>query len=116
MRVARFMLDAGVGHNGGPHGHEKVPAQNFLEQNAFAKFFERLAQSPLRQGRKQDRRERDAPSQARYAAQRPERTRRQGEEPQAGDRDRALGSPQEGREGSPSPRCSCLTGSSPSSG
>ncbi|HJQ98662.1 MAG TPA: hypothetical protein VJ826_10115 [Candidatus Polarisedimenticolaceae bacterium] len=77
---------------------------------------QRLARSPIRHRREPDRRERDAPSEERHAAQRPWRPRRPRDQPQAGDRDRSVGSTKEGSQGSRPPRRSCLTGSSPSSG
>ena len=58
-----------------------------------------VEQASVWQGSEQERRERDAPAQERDIAARKERSRRQGEEPQAGGRDRALGGAEEGGEG-----------------
>jgi hypothetical protein len=53
----------------------------------------------IQQGGKQEREECDAPSQEWHAPAGEVGPRRQGEEPQAGDRHRAVGGPEEGREG-----------------
>ena len=53
----------------------------------------------LRLSGRQKREERDAPQEVGHAAAGKERTRRSCHEPQAGDRDRALGGEEEGREG-----------------
>src|SRR5438067_759886 len=57
--------------------------------------------SQVREGREQERRECDAASEARHVEARQERSWRQGEEPQASDRHRALGGAKKGREGAP---------------
>jgi hypothetical protein len=54
----------------------------------------------IQQGSEQDGCERDAQTEARDAEVRPRRQRRKSEEPQTGDRDRAFGGTQEGRQGS----------------
>src|SRR5579862_8166889 len=60
---------------------------------------EEIERTQIRQESAEDRGKRDAAAQARHLEIRQRRKRRQGEEPQAGDRDRSFGGAQEGREG-----------------
>src|ERR671930_2490726 len=63
------------------------------------KGWEKLGTSEVWTWCEQERRERDAPTEARHAEARQVGTWRQGEEPQAGDRHRSLRGAEEGREG-----------------
>src|SRR6266436_4729440 len=57
------------------------------------------SKTQIRPQRRQGRRKRNAPLQARHGEKRSRRKRRQGEKPQAGDRHRSVEGPQEGQEG-----------------
>jgi hypothetical protein len=70
------------------------------DQEAWAK----VEWTQVQSRREQERQECDASSEARNPSSREEGAWRQGEEPEAGDRDRALGGAQEGREGAEAPQ------------
>jgi hypothetical protein len=76
-----------------------MPRSDYGREKTVGRQEEKLEQEKVWKGREQTRRERDAPTKTRNVEERPRWKGRQGEEPQAGHRHRALGSAQEGREG-----------------